>query len=113
MPLSRMKKPTFVKPHIQVLSRHGIEDSVTIRMPKRQRLFNAYYGWAVSQYLPLNDFKWVDFLDVHNVDENGGKGYILEVDLEYPESLHDDRSDLPLAPESSVTPPPHIKKRDY
>ncbi|GFT37794.1 adhesion G protein-coupled receptor B2 [Trichonephila clavipes] len=40
MPLSRMKKPTFVKPHIQVLSRHGIEDCVTVRMPKRKRLFN-------------------------------------------------------------------------
>ncbi|GFU88474.1 uncharacterized protein TNCV_3354131 [Trichonephila clavipes] len=42
--------------------------------------------------------------DVDNIDENGGKGYILEVDLEYPESLHDDHSDLPLAPESSVPP---------
>ncbi|GFV91801.1 uncharacterized protein TNCV_2974731 [Trichonephila clavipes] len=65
---------------------------------------NNLYGWAMSQYLPLNDFKWVDFLDVDNIDENGGKGYILEVDLEYPESLHDDHSDLPLAPESSVPP---------
>ncbi|GFU59974.1 uncharacterized protein TNCV_3237601 [Trichonephila clavipes] len=65
---------------------------------------NNLYGWAMSQYLPLNDFKWVDFLKVDNIDENGGKVYILEVDLEYPESLHDDHSDLPLAPESSVPP---------
>ncbi|GFY53002.1 uncharacterized protein TNIN_453571 [Trichonephila inaurata madagascariensis] len=72
---------------------------------------NNLYGWAMSQYLPLNDFKWVDFLDVDNIDENGEKGYILEVDLEYPEFLHDDHSDLPLAPESSVTP--DVKKRDY
>ncbi|GFV51050.1 uncharacterized protein TNCV_4743271 [Trichonephila clavipes] len=72
---------------------------------------NNLYGWAMSQYLPLNDFKWVDFLDVDNIDENGGKGYILEVDLVYPESLHDDHSDLPLAPQSSV--PPDVKKRDY
>ncbi|GFY05019.1 hypothetical protein TNCV_561511 [Trichonephila clavipes] len=41
MPLSRMKKPTFTKPHIQVLSRQGIEDCVTVRMPKRQRLSNG------------------------------------------------------------------------
>ncbi|GFW25098.1 uncharacterized protein TNCV_3156011 [Trichonephila clavipes] len=34
---------------------------------------NNLYGWAMSQYLPLNDFKWVDFLDVDNIDENGGK----------------------------------------
>ncbi|GFV96262.1 uncharacterized protein TNCV_2812391 [Trichonephila clavipes] len=65
---------------------------------------NNLYGWSMSQYLPLNDFKWVDFLDVDNIDENGEKGYILEVNLEYPESLHDDHSDLPLAPESSVPP---------
>ncbi|GFX97570.1 uncharacterized protein TNCV_2841301 [Trichonephila clavipes] len=65
---------------------------------------NNLYGWAMSQPLPLNNFKWVDFLDVDHIDENGEKGYILEVDLEYPESLHDYHSDLPLAPESSVLP---------
>ncbi|GFW21809.1 uncharacterized protein TNCV_1235341 [Trichonephila clavipes] len=73
---------------------------------------NNLYGWAMSQYLPLNDFKWIDFLDVDYIDENGEKGYILEVDLENPESLHDDHSDLLLAPESSVLPP-DVKKRDY
>ncbi|GFV05731.1 hypothetical protein TNCV_2450591 [Trichonephila clavipes] len=50
--------------------------------------------WKVRDHCHLTD--------VDNIDENGGKGYILEVDLEYPESLHDDHSDLPLAPESSV-----------
>ncbi|GFY12803.1 hypothetical protein TNCV_4284611 [Trichonephila clavipes] len=43
MPLSRMKKPTFAKSHIQVFSRQGIEDCVTVRMPKRQRLSNECY----------------------------------------------------------------------
>ncbi|GFV23959.1 c2H2-type domain-containing protein [Trichonephila clavipes] len=52
--------------------------------------------WKVRDHCHLTD--------VDNIDENGGKGYILEVDLEYPESLHDDHSDLPLAPESSVSP---------
>ncbi|GFT09156.1 uncharacterized protein TNCV_4105911 [Trichonephila clavipes] len=50
---------------------------------------NNLYGWAMSQPLPLNNFKWVDFLDVDHIDENGEKGCILEVDLEYPESLHE------------------------
>ncbi|GFU27682.1 uncharacterized protein TNCV_4866901 [Trichonephila clavipes] len=63
------------------------------------------YARANNKFLP--NFE----PNVDNIDENGGKGYILEVDLEYPESLHDDHSDLPLAPESSV--PPDVKKRDY
>ncbi|GFV87184.1 hypothetical protein TNCV_5114021 [Trichonephila clavipes] len=42
MPLSRQKKPTFAKPYIKVLSRHGIEDCSTVRMPKRKRLFNRF-----------------------------------------------------------------------
>ncbi|GFT24417.1 uncharacterized protein TNCV_3252531 [Trichonephila clavipes] len=51
--------------------------------------------------------------NVDNIDENGEKGYILEVDLEYPESLHDDHSDFSnlQSPVSSV--PPDVKKRDY
>ncbi|GFX81833.1 hypothetical protein TNCV_2570331 [Trichonephila clavipes] len=42
MPPSRLKKPTFVMPHIKVLSRHGIEDCFTVQIPKGKRLFNAY-----------------------------------------------------------------------
>ncbi|GFY14051.1 hypothetical protein TNCV_3274831 [Trichonephila clavipes] len=41
MPLSRQKNPTLVKPNIKVLSRHGIEDCFTFRMPKGKRLFNS------------------------------------------------------------------------
>ncbi|GFW94547.1 hypothetical protein TNCV_3904571 [Trichonephila clavipes] len=42
MPLSRQKNPTLAKPHIKVLSRHGIEDCFTVRMPKGKGIFNAY-----------------------------------------------------------------------
>ena len=34
-----------------------------------------------------------------NYDEDGDKLYILEVDVEYPENLHDLHSDLPFLPE--------------
>ena len=37
-------------------------------------------------------------LDVTDIAEDADNGYILEVDLEYPDSLHEDHSDYPLAP---------------
>ena len=50
---------------------------------------NNLYGWAMSQKLSLNGFKWIkrlskfDELFIKNCDENSGKGYILDVDIEY------------------------------
>ena len=65
---------------------------------------NNSYGWAMSQKLPKNNFKWVEdtsrinkeFIKNHN--ENSNKGYILEVDVKYPKKLHDLYSDLPFLP---------------
>ena len=59
----------------------------------------------MSQPLPVDGFKWVknvskideDF--IKNYDEDSDKGYILEVDVEYPENLHDLHSDLPFLAE--------------
>ena len=58
--------------------------------------------WAVSGYLPYGGFKWlknVDNSELNSVSENNSTGYILEVDLEYPEELHALHNDYPLAPE--------------
>ena len=62
-------------------------------------------GFAVIQPLPVDGFKFVknvskideDF--IKNYDEDSYKGYILEVDLEYPKNLHDLHSDLRFLPE--------------
>ena len=48
---------------------------------------NNLYGWAMSQKLPVKDFKWVKNLSkfnedfIKNYDENSDKGYFLEVDI--------------------------------
>ena len=48
---------------------------------------NNLYGWAMSQYLRTGKFKWaknVNNIDVLDIDDETSKGYILEVNLEYP-----------------------------
>ena len=68
---------------------------------------NNLYGWAMSQKLPVNSFKWVkqkklskfneDF--IKNYDENSNKGYFLEVDIDCPKELFNLHKDLPFLPE--------------
>ena len=71
---------------------------------------NNLYGAAMSQPLPYADFRWLDrneieSLDVRNVSDDSDIGYILEVDLHYPDTLDDLHSDYPLAPvRQRVTP---------
>ena len=63
------------------------------------------YGSAMSQKIPVNDFKWVDetcqfnedFIKLY--DEDSNIGYFLEADVLYPEKLHELHNDLPFLPE--------------
>ena len=61
---------------------------------------NNLYGWAMSQPLPVDEFKWIKESELQNWNNLGeGEGCILEVDLEYPKELHDNHNEYPLAPE--------------
>ena len=66
---------------------------------------NNLYGWAMSQKLPINGFKWVKNLSKFNedyikkYDENSNTGYFLEVDIEYLKTLFNNHKDLPFLPE--------------
>ena len=62
------------------------------------------YSWAMSQYLPYSKFKQlnkkeIDKFHVNLIKENNLDGYILKVDLEYPDQLHELHNDYSLAPE--------------
>ena len=66
---------------------------------------NNLHGWTMSEYLPYGEFEWlknVDRFDVNPINEKSEIGYFLEVDLEYPNELHEFHNDYPLAPEKLV-----------
>ena len=55
--------------------------------------------------IALNGFKWIKKLSkfnehfIKNYDENSNKGYVLEVDIEYPKKLFNLHNDLPFLAE--------------
>ena len=65
---------------------------------------NNLCGWAMSQKLPVNNFKWIEDTSkinedfIKNYDENSKKGYFLELDVKYPKKLHGLHSNLPFLP---------------
>ncbi|GBN51847.1 hypothetical protein AVEN_119712-1 [Araneus ventricosus] len=60
--------------------------------------------------LPVSDSEWIssDEISQHEIcqhPDDAPKGYILEVDMEYPPELHDLLNSYPLAPERMVIEP--------
>ena len=68
---------------------------------------NDLYSLAVSQYLPYNGYKWLNkkeidkfclnWIERNYIEEKSSIRYILKVDLEYPDELHEWHNDYPLA----------------
>ena len=69
---------------------------------------NNLYGKAMTEKLPVRGFRWMD--DISKIDEdfvkvynkNNNKGYILDVDVDYPSKLQHLHSDLPFLLERMV-----------
>ena len=63
--------------------------------PKKPSTFITYldknnlYSWSMSEYLPYGEFEWLKNVDVDSINEKSDIGYFLEVDLEYPDELHE------------------------
>ena len=64
---------------------------------------NNLYGCGMSMKLPTHGFKWLTGGEIDKIYENRHNlnkiPCILEVDLKYPENLHDRHNDYPLCPE--------------
>lgn len=70
---------------------------------------NNLYGFAMMQYLPVGGFQWVEnhqFTDeeISNMSDDAPIGHFFEVDLEYPENLHDLHNDYPFCAENANVP---------
>ena len=62
---------------------------------------NNLFGLSMNQKLQYRYLEWNDKITEEDIINytNGNMDYILEVDVEYPQELHDLRHDHPLAPE--------------
>ena len=61
---------------------------------------NNLHGYVMSKFLSTSGFKWIDpkEFDLNKYANISSKGYVLEVDREYPKQLHQLRNDYHLAP---------------
>ena len=66
---------------------------------------NNLYGWAMVQKLPTHGFRWINKVEeltpekIAKLVDKDRKGYILEVDVDYPKGLHESHNELPFLPE--------------
>ena len=80
------------------------------KLPRQDLIYldaNNLYCHAMSQYFPTGGFRILDDaeadeLDLETLKDEAEDGYIYEVDIHYPERLHNQHDDYPLAPESLV-----------
>lgn len=68
---------------------------------------NNLYGLGQSYPMPMKDFVWltveeINSLNIMKMNDEQRTGYILEVDLDYPEELHEEHGSFPLAPERLI-----------
>ena len=67
---------------------------------------NAMYSTAMCASLPYSDFEYMSEKEIEETDwlgvaalDDGGYGYFLECDLEFPPSIHLEQSAMPMAAE--------------
>lgn len=66
----------------------------------------------MSQFMPYGGFKWLEptLNGLNELDDTSPIGRVYEVDIEYPENLHEDHNDLPFLPNNGVPLGSKVKK---
>ncbi|MDR3479071.1 MAG: endonuclease domain-containing protein, partial [Gammaproteobacteria bacterium] len=68
---------------------------------------NNLYGWAMSQVLPLGNYKWEDpttssLEQILALADDAPRGMFVEIDGYTPDPLHDEQADYPFPVESLI-----------
>ncbi|KAL4153646.1 hypothetical protein QTP88_001479 [Uroleucon formosanum] len=69
---------------------------------------NNLYGYAMCKYMPISDFVWypgnpeVALAQLEWMSETDDVGRFYEVDISYPQHLHDAHNDMPFLPHASI-----------
>ena len=79
---------------------------------------NNLYGWAMSQYLPIGDFKKIKLCceydsvlmneikeDIFNTPDGNEFGYFIECNLEYPAEIKEKTKNFPFCPYQTKADP--------
>lgn len=76
---------------------------------------NNLYGHSMMQHLPIREFKWCedkfDGEKIQQIADDADIGYFFEVDLDYPENLHDLHNDYPFCAENKLVPNSKTSKK--
>ena len=107
--------PTFVTERICTANSENLGADVAFdeTKPRKHVMYNdlnALYSCCMTKKLPYKDFKMltpeeVEAIDIMSLDADADTSYIFEVDLDYPQHLHDSHDDLPLAVEKRAVLP--------
>ncbi|KAJ8939489.1 hypothetical protein NQ318_022543 [Aromia moschata] len=73
------------------------------------------YVAAMKESLPTGGFRWMEPHEMETFDctafeDTSPKGFVLEVDMDYPAALHSHHNDLPFLAESIIPPTRKIPK---
>ncbi|KAE9521294.1 hypothetical protein AGLY_018313 [Aphis glycines] len=63
---------------------------------------NNLYGYAMSEYMPYNGLS--------ELTSKSARGRVYEVDISYPQHLHDKHNDLPFLPQNSIPQGSKVRK---